>query len=129
MTVIDTCVLVYDALKPAKLSSRAKRALSSGEASASLYCADISLWEIAMLIDKDRLAVDADTRTFIKLALASRGIDVVPITPDIAEISTQLDLRGDPADRLIAATAIELGARLLTPDAHLQQCTQVDVFW
>jgi PIN domain nuclease of toxin-antitoxin system len=55
MILLDTCTLIFDALTPERLSDRARKALELGEAEASLACADITLWEIAMLVGKGRL--------------------------------------------------------------------------
>ena len=55
MILLDTCVLVFDALTPERLSAAARSALEQGEQDSALACADISLWEIAMLVDKKRI--------------------------------------------------------------------------
>ncbi|HEY0720850.1 MAG TPA: type II toxin-antitoxin system VapC family toxin, partial [Gammaproteobacteria bacterium] len=121
MILLDTCVLIFDALTPERLSPAARDALVRGEADGKLACADISLWEIAMLVAKGRLDPGTDAATFCRLALDARGVQVLPITPEIAATSTQIELpHGDPADRLIAATAVTAGAVLLTCDEKLR---------
>ena len=52
MILLDTCVLVFDALAPERLSTEALRAIEEGEENGSLACCDISLWEIAMLVSQ-----------------------------------------------------------------------------
>jgi PIN domain nuclease of toxin-antitoxin system len=95
-----------------------------------LAASDISLWEIAMLIAKRRLFIDADAATFIEKALEARAIRVLPITAKIAVLSQsdQFEHR-DPADRVIAATAIVHGAQLVTADKQLRGTPGLRVIW
>ena len=130
MILLDTCVLIFDALTPERLSTPARDALGRGEAEGSLICADISLWEIAMLVHKGRLEPGTDSATFCRLALDARGVRVLPITPEIALESTRIELpQGDPADRLIAATAAVHGVVLVTVDERLRQCPAINALW
>jgi PIN domain nuclease of toxin-antitoxin system len=128
--LLDTCALIFDALTPERLSAPAKNALEGGEAEGSLACADISLWEIAMLVSKGRLDPGTDSATFCRLALDARGVRVLPITPELALESTRIEVpQGDPADRLIAATAIVHGAPLVTVDQRLRDCAALSTLW
>ena len=130
MILLDTCALIFDALTPERLSTAAREALGRGEAEGTLACADISLWEIAMLVRKGRLDPGTDSSSFCRLALNARGVRVLPITPEIALASTELDLpQGDPADRLIAATAVANGADLMTIDERLRESEAVKTLW
>ncbi len=88
MIILDTCTLIFDALSPDKLSSKALRAIENGEKQGLLACSDISLWETAMLISKGRLDPGTDAVSFIKLTLSARSIQVLPITPEIAYLSS-----------------------------------------
>ena len=130
MILLDTCVLIFDALTPERLSPRACSVLEQGEQEGVLVCADISLWEIAMLIRKNRISPGIDGAVFCRLALEARGVRVLPITPVIAQRSTTIDLpQGDPADRLIAATALVHDAVLLTVDKKLRNSELVATLW
>ncbi len=110
------------------MSDRAISSLDSAQ-SGDLACCDISLWEIAMLVDQGRLDPGTDTQTFIGLALAHRSLVVLSITPEIAALSVSLGLHGDPADRLIAATTIRNGANLVTADRKLRDSAVVPTLW
>jgi PIN domain nuclease of toxin-antitoxin system len=81
----------------------------------------ISLWEVAMLESKGRIRLSIDCLDWLKAALAAPGISLVPLTAEIASGSCTLpgEFHGDPADRIIVATAKILGARLLTRDAGI----------
>ena len=130
MIVLDTHVLIYDALSPSKLSARARKAVDAGFAEGTLACSDISLWEIAMLISRKRLEPAMDARGFLDDLIRSRAIRVLPITTEIAVLS-QSDLFAlrDPADRLIAATAMLHRAALVTSDAQLRKLKEITAIW
>lgn len=82
-----------------------------------------------MLVSKDRLNPGTDAHTFMQLVLAARKIEVLPITPEIAAQSVISDFcpHGDPADRLIAATAILHKAKLVTTDRKLKKVSGLQV--
>ncbi len=129
MILLDTCAIIWDALDSSKLSPAAKNALELHQGE-SMIC-DISLWEIAMLIQKKRLVLDATASGFIRLLLQSRNYRVHEITPEIAELSAGFgsELSRDPADRLIAATSILSNAPLVTADQNLRDATIVKTIW
>jgi PIN domain nuclease of toxin-antitoxin system len=131
MIILDTCVLIFDALAPDKLSKNALRAIELGEKHGELACCDISLWEIAMLVQKGRLDPGTDTAAFISLALSARKIEVLPITPEIAALSSSHPTltHHDPADRLIAATTLHLKGSLVTCDHLLRSIKELQTIW
>ncbi len=129
MILLDTCALIYDALEPKRLSRRAKQAIETADSAGELLLCDISLWEIAMLVEKNRLDPGIEAESFLHIALSARSINVLPITPEIAARSVQLGLHGDPADRLIAATAIEQDATIVTSDKNLRRSRLVPTLW
>lgn len=125
MLLLDTCALIFDALTPKRLSART-RALVDHEAEAgALAISDISLWEVAMLVERGRLDPGTDAASFCRLAISARALTVLPITVEIAARTAALALHGDPADRLIVATAIEHRATLVTTDQRLLACSAV----
>ena len=129
MILLDTCAVIWDALDPERLSRKAKSAIARSED--ELIICDISLWEIAMLIEKRRLVIAEPAGGFLKLVLRARNFFVQEITPEIAELSATLDasLGGDPADRLIAATSMVLNAPVITADARLLQAGVLRTIW
>ncbi len=86
-----------------------------------LLVSSISLWEIAMLKSKKRINIYKPIKEFLKAIVEIEGIKMVDISYDIAADSTLLldNFHGDPADRIIAATAINKGAILLTRDRQI----------
>jgi PIN domain nuclease of toxin-antitoxin system len=129
MLILDTCALIYDALAPRRFSKRARKAVEDSDLAGELACCDISLWEIGMLVARDRLDPGTDAGTFIRLAIESRGLEVLPITPEIAARAAEIDLHADPADRIIAATAIEHGVTIITSDKQLRSSPHVSTIW
>lgn len=128
--LLDTNALVFDALAPARLSKRARHAMDAAARAGSLGCADISLWEIAMLIARERLSPGTDTRTFLEDVIAARRLTVVSIDPDIAARAQSPDYDlSDPADRIIAATAEVIGAQLVTADRRLRSIRSLETIW
>jgi PIN domain nuclease of toxin-antitoxin system len=84
----------------------------------SLYVSAITPWEIAMLVSKERLAFTQEVGVWLRTALNMPGIQMVPLSVDISVASTQLpgDFHADPADRIIVASARQMGATLVTAD-------------
>ena len=83
-----------------------------------------------MLIAKGRLDPGTDAQAFCRLAVDARGVRCLPITPEIAVCSTELVLpRGDPADRLIAATSVFEKAPLITADHRLRESPELATIW
>ena len=92
---------------------------------------DISLWEIAMLTKSGRLIIDTSYSEYIELLLSLFGIQVNPITPEIAKISVEFDdsVNHDPADRIIAATSLVEDAPLVTADRNLIKAKIINTIW
>lgn len=88
---------------------------------ARLRVSSISIWEVAMLEVKGRIALSLDCHTWVQQALAAPGLDLLTLEPDILIDSSRLPgaFHGDPADRIIVATARARGACLLTRDGKI----------
>ncbi len=129
--VVDTHIIIWDALKPEKISKKAKKAINNANASDGILFCEISLWEIAMLISKSKLNVDTSYSEFINLVFASNNYQYRGITPEIAEKSTSLpdEVNKDPADRIIAATSIIQKSPLVTADKNLIKATCIETIW
>ena len=131
MIVVDTHIIIWNALKPEMLSKKAEKSISAANNSDGIIFCEISLWEIAMLIHKRRLSIDIEYLKFIKLILESNKYVFRGITPEIAALSTDLfsDNNKDPADRIIAATSIIENAKLVTADKKLRQSKKIATIW
>ena len=130
MVVLDTNALIFDALQPKRLTPRALRAIEAASERGDIACSDISLWEIAMLVAKDRLDPGAELTQFLHDMIQSRGLSVLPITPEIAALAQSAQFsHGDPADRIISATALYHKAKLVSADARLRKLKTLEVVW
>ena len=110
MLNIDTHVLLYAVT--GALNPREARLLGHNRWSMSA----IVLWEIAKLAELGRITVDLDDAEVVRV-LAK--VHVWPLTREVARASTRLDVRGDPADELIAATSVVHRVPLVTRDRAL----------
>ena len=130
MVVLDTNALIFDALQPKRLTARAARVIESATSRGDIACSDISLWEIAMLVAKGRLDPGVELTGFLHDVIQARGLRVLPITPEIAALSHSAQFaHGDPADRIIAATAMHFKAKLVSADAQIRKLKAVEVVW
>ena len=131
MIILDTCSIIFLTLTPKKLSRLAKKTIDQAENIKRLYCCDISLWEIAMLIEKKRLDPKMETEEFLQLILQAHAMQVLSINSSIAALSVNYPgfSHFDPADRLIAATTIHYHASLVTIDKKLQKVPDLSVIW
>jgi PIN domain nuclease of toxin-antitoxin system len=84
-----------------------------------------------MLVQRGRLRLDRDPTTWVRQALAAPGVVLLPLSPEavVAAALLELDTLTDPADRLIAATAKERGAPLVTMDSRLRKAGLVRTIW
>lgn len=130
MILLDTHAMIFDALAPERLGEAARAAIETAAKRGRLACADISLWEIAMLIARGRLELESEARPFIEDLLLARRMRVLPITPEVAVLAQSKEFaHGDPADRLIAATALHQRCPLVTADKRLQDLPGVATIW
>ena len=116
MLNLDTHILV--ALLDGSLTESERALVANDE----LAISDIVLWELAKLIQVGRLSLDLDSREF---ARCLRSFRVLPISLEIARMSTELDFSSDPADEIIAATSVIERIPLLTRDSKILRSRMV----
>lgn len=130
MLLLDTHILVWLALERERLSPPALRAITDAESN-TLAVASITLWEVAMLIQKRRVTVNSTASTFLELTIAAYMLDIIAVTPEIAARSVSFPdtVNKDPADRLILATADLSHCPLVTADQNLRKYEAVHTVW
>jgi PIN domain nuclease of toxin-antitoxin system len=119
MILLDTHILMWLLIAPEKLSPKAKKAVLAARKVGPLGLSAISLWEIAWLAENKRIEIDVSVESFVKKCASY--VQVLAISPEIAVRSVQFpnSYPKDPQDRIIGATAIVEGIRLLTPDTQI----------
>lgn len=115
--LLDTHVIQWWSAEPDRLSRPATRALVEAD---ELAVASISWFELAWLARHERIVVAMPIRSWLEQIAAQ--VRTVGATPAIAAAAVALPstFPGDPADRLIYATAVEHGWRLVTKDRRLR---------
>ena len=115
--LLDTHVVHWWSAEPKRVSAPARRALEGAD---DLVVAAISWYELGWLARHERIAVNVPIRSWLQgLAAQLRTIGVTPAIADTA-VSLPSSFPGDPADRLIYATAVEHGLKLVTKDRAIR---------
>lgn len=129
--LLDTHTWIWWNVAPEQLSAKALAAINQPGSDDELLLSAISPWEFAKLVEKGRLSVSIDPEAWIEQALQLPGLRLVPLTPRIAYRSTVLPapFHRDPGDQILAATAREFDAVLVTRDERLQKYPHVKTMW
>jgi PIN domain nuclease of toxin-antitoxin system len=125
--LLDThCWLWIQAGGEDELSRESIRVIEDAARRGALLLSAISVWELAMLVSKSRVTLQTPLLDWVREALRTPGLSVVPLTPEIAVESTRLPgtFHGDPADRIIVASARETGATIITQDRRILAYTK-----
>ena len=127
--LLDTHILVHWVSLPERLTPAQQHALSTVSPRNPAVVADISLWEIAMLVTAGRLQIDRSLREWLARATAPPLVRVAEVTPEIAvAVGRMAEWENrDPADRLIVATAQVHGCHLLSNDRRIRESGYVQV--
>jgi PIN domain nuclease of toxin-antitoxin system len=116
--LLDTHAAIWVTTENSRLGKQSRLILERAFEYDRVVVSAISFWEMAMLAAKHRIDAITSASEHREKILSSR-IEEVPITGDVGILAAELDLHGDPADRLIVATAIVHNATLMTADRTL----------
>ncbi|MGA2349876.1 MAG: type II toxin-antitoxin system VapC family toxin [Terracidiphilus sp.] len=119
--LLDTHALVWSVEDNARLGVQAKQEINRAAREERVMVSAITPWEIALLVSKSRLKLSRDVMQWLRDALSKPGVNLIGLEPEIAVESTRLpfEMHGDPADRILVATARHMGATLVTADGAL----------
>ena len=124
--LLDTHIWLWSLLDPDRLGDAARHALRSREN--ELRLSPISVWEALLLSERGRVALNPDPHRWLGKAMSIAPIAEAPLTIDVALASRTVDIEHrDPADRVILATAAVHGLTLVTADARLLRCRDIEV--
>lgn len=117
--LLDTHVWIWLMLGDQRLSLSFRKAVEQSEEKELIFISAISVWELGMLVERQRIQLEKDCLDWVEQALTN--INLIPLTPRISIQSTRLPetLHGDPADRILIATAHEYNAILVTHDQKI----------
>jgi len=125
LILLDTHALVWLVEGSPRLGAKAKARCDRASADGTLAASAITFWELAMLSKRGRATLSKSMETW-RDDLLSAGLVELPVTGDIAIVAGQLGgFDGDPADRIIVASAVRTGATLVTADARILDWTGV----
>ena len=126
--VLDTHAWIWWSAESSRLSTRARNAIEQADA---LGVCAISCWETSMLVAKGRLRLDRDSLVFVRQALSLPRVVLLPLSPEVAVAAAGLAAQfpGDPADRMIAATALGVGAPVVSKDSRLRKLGELKTIW
>jgi PIN domain nuclease of toxin-antitoxin system len=114
--LLDTHIWIWTQLAAHKISARVRRALEN-EAN-EVWLSPISVWELVLLVEKRRIALDCDVGEWVTQSTAM--LKEAPLTAEIVLEAARFSLpQDDPADRFLVATARTFALTLVTSDARL----------
>ena len=119
MILLDTHVLVWLDEASLRLGAKSVGIIDTAFQSGKVAVSAISFWEVGMLIRKRRIRLEMDLRIW-RDDFMRQGLIELPISGDIGIRAASLEkFHGDPADRLIVATALHHTATLMTADERI----------
>lgn len=131
MILLDTHCWIWWLTTPRALSKKAHSAIREAMVNYQVCISSISVWEIAMLVQRGRLQLAIDYREFIRQTEKLAFVQF--IEPNNTILVNSVELSGysakDPADRIIVATANHMGAMLVTKDESIRAYRQVRSLW
>ena len=128
--LLDTHAWIWWISGDSRLTLREREALDNLLPSERPVLAEISLWEVAMLVERDRLELDMDLERWLAVASAPATVELARLTPAVAAEVARLPekFHRDPADRLIVATARVRKLRVLTRDKKISAARVVPLW-
>lgn len=122
MVLLDTCAIIW-MVQDAPLEETARAAIRRAASSHSVLVSPVSAWEVGLLANRRSAGFSFRPTPVLwfQTLLAKPGIYLTPLAPDAAIEAATLPgrLHRDPADRLLIATARDLGAPLVTRDERI----------
>ena len=139
MILLDTHALLWwasgdlQSLSPRALAAiveELERSAQPGQPPGLLVSA-ISCWEVAMLVQRGRLALSLEVERWLALVAAIPAVRLLPLEPAVAVAATRLPepFHADPADRFLVAQARELAVPLLSADSKIRAYPHLHCLW
>lgn len=124
--LLDTHIWLWSFFEPEKLHMRIVEALE--EEGNELFISPITIWETMILAEKGKIERNPSPEDWIIDALGRSPVKEAKLTHQIAVKSRTIEFpHQDPADRFIAATALEYDLVLITVDEKLRKSEQIRI--
>lgn len=132
MILLDTHVLIWWVSGDQDhLSADAAAVIQAELQGGKIGISSISAWEVAMLVNRGRLALSMDVSAWLAVVEEIEAVTFIPIDNEIGVKAVELprDFHKDPADRLIVATARKLAVPVVTADDKIRTYPHVRTIW
>jgi PIN domain nuclease of toxin-antitoxin system len=132
MIVLDTHAWIWLIDVPEKLGGQAAKAIAKARGGGEdLHISCISTWELYMLVARGRLSLAVAPEVWVARCARLSFLRFQPLNNDIARLAVTAcaKMHGDPADRMIVATALYLGATVVTCDEKIRGAGMVKCVW
>jgi PIN domain nuclease of toxin-antitoxin system len=131
LIVLDTHAWIWWVANPDEISRAAREEIDRAMEGEEILISSISCWEIALLVRKGRLELTMPVEDWIARSEALPFVQFVPLDNRIGLRANQLpgEIHDDPADRIIIATALTLGAPLVSKDTRIRDYPHVETIW
>jgi PIN domain nuclease of toxin-antitoxin system len=131
MILLDTHALVWWVSGSSSLSGRARSAIEHARSASGFAVSAITFLEVATLVRRGRFELGVPLADWVGDLARVSGLRIEPVTAPVAQMAGSLGdaFPGDPIDRVIAATAINLQARLVTADRKLRTAPRLRTLW
>jgi PIN domain nuclease of toxin-antitoxin system len=123
--LLDTHAAIWAAGN--RLKADVTRAVDAAAECGELMLSPISAWEIGILARRGRISLTLTVEEYVRNLFSQPGVVMAALTPSIALAAATLQekLITDPADRILIATAMAYGARLVTHDKRIRAYAKV----
>lgn len=128
--LLDTHAWIWWVEQDARLGAKTIATLDSLPPNRRPFLCDISLWEIATLVELGRLQLDIPLDEWLAAAAHPRSVQVLPVTPRVAAEVARLpdSFHRDPADRILVATGRAQRLPVLTHDDRIRRSRLVSLW-
>ena len=129
--LMDTHVWIWWHISPEKLSANVRDIIAAVEGNDQLLLSAISVWELAKLVEKNRLRLSVGINVWVGQAFEMPQFRLLDLLPEIAIESTRLPqpFHDDPADQIIVASSRIYEATILTADRLILAYAHARSLW